>query len=304
MSVILGAGDGMAPGDAGAAPVKDVTTAGFQRDVLQESMTQPVIADFWAPWCEPCKQLAPVLEKAVRQAQGKVKLVKINIEEEPQIAQALRVQSIPAVFAFDRGQPVDGFVGAQPESQIRAFVERLVGAIGPSPLEQALEQATKALEAKAFEQAAAIFRQILGHEADNIDALAGLARAEIALGRASEARRLVDELPEEAADDDRIRSVRAQLDLLSAGDGDTAALEARVGADGRDLQARFELAQAYAALDRRDDAIDQLIEIVRREKSWNDDAARKELIKFFEAFGPTDAATIEGRRKLSSAWFA
>ena len=175
MALIIGEGDAAAP--AKGAPVKDVTTAGFQADVLQESMQQPVIVDLWAPWCGPCKQLGPILEKAVAATKGKVKMVKINIDEEPQIAQALRVQSIPAVFAFDQGQPVDGFVGAQPESQIKAFIERLTGPMGPSPVDQALEQAAAAMEAKQFEQAAAIYQQVMQHEPDNADAVAGLCRA-------------------------------------------------------------------------------------------------------------------------------
>jgi len=304
MAMIIGEGGAPAGGNGGAAPVKDVTTATFQADVLQDSMKQPVIVDLWAPWCGPCKQLAPVLEKAVRATKGKVKLVKINIDEEPQIAQALRVQSIPAVFAFDKGQPVNGFVGVQPESQIKAFIERLTGPMGPSPVDQALEQAAAAMEAKNFDQASAIYQQVMAHEPDNVDAIAGLCRALIALGQVEDVRQLLEALDDELGADPKIQSVRAQLELLASSTGNTGELEARVAADGKDLEARFELAKAYAALDRRGEAVDQLIEIMRIKRDWNEDAARIELLKFFEAFGPMDPASIDGRRKLSSVWFS
>ena len=303
MAFIIQGEESQAAAEAGVE-VKDVTTATFQQDVLRASREKPVIVDLWAPWCGPCKQIAPILEKVVRAAAGKVVLVKINIDEEPQIAQALRVQSIPAVFAFDQGQPVDGFVGVQPESQIKAFVERLVGDIGPSAVEQALAQADEALEGGSAEQAAAIYRQVLTRETDNVDAAAGLCRALIALGRTGEVTDLLDSFDDAMAEDERIKSVRAQLELLGSATGDMAALEARVAADERDFEARLELARALAAIDRRDDAVDQLIAIISLKKDWNDEAARKELLKFFEAWGPTDQAAIDGRRKLSSAWFS
>ena len=303
MAFIIQGEESQAAAEAGVE-VKDVTTATFQQDVLLASREKPVIVDLWAPWCGPCKQIAPILEKVVRAAAGKVALVKINIDEEPQIAQALRVQSIPAVFAFDQGQPVDGFVGVQPESQIKAFVERLVGDIGPSAVEQALAQADEALEGGSAEQAAAIYRQVLTRETDNVDAAAGLCRALIALGRTGEVTDLLDSFDDAMAEDERIKSVRAQLELLGSATGDMAALEARVAADERDFEARLELARALAAIDRRDDAVDQLIAIISLKKDWNDEAARKELLKFFEAWGPTDQAAIDGRRKLSSAWFS
>lgn len=304
MAFIIQGGESQAAPEAGGGDVKDVTTATFQQDVLLASRDKPVIVDLWAPWCGPCKQIAPILEKVVRAAAGKVALVKINIDEEPQIAQALRVQSIPAVFAFDQGQPVDGFVGVQPESQIKAFVERLVGDIGPSAVEQALAQADEALEGGSAEQAAAIYRQVLTRETDNVDAAAGLCRSLIALGRTGEVTDLLDSFDDAIADDERIKSVRAQLELLGSATGDMAALEARVAADGRDFEARLELARALAAIDRREDAVDQLIAIIALKRDWNDEAARKELLKFFEAWGPTDQAAIDGRRKLSSAWFS
>ena len=304
MALIIGEGDAAAPGNGGGAAVKDVTTAGFQADVLQESMKQPVVVDLWAPWCGPCKQLGPILEKAVRATKGKVRMVKINIDEEPQIAQALRVQSIPAVFAFDQGQPVDGFVGAQPESQIKAFIERLTGAMGPSPVDEALAQAAAAMEAKQYDQASAIYQQVMQHEPDNADAVAGLCRALLALGHADDVRQLIEALDEELSADPKIVSVKTQLELLAEGGGDTAALEAKVAADGKDHEARLELAKAYAAAYRRDDAIDQLIASIMVKRDWNDEAAKKQLLKFFEAFGPMDPATVAGRRKLSAAWFS
>ncbi|MCE2519031.1 MAG: thioredoxin [Alphaproteobacteria bacterium] len=303
MAFIIQGGEGQAAAETGGE-VKDVTTATFQQDVLLASREKPVVVDLWAPWCGPCKQIAPILEKVVRAAAGKITLVKINIDEEPQIAQALRVQSIPAVFAFDQGQPVDGFVGVQPESQIKAFVERLVGDIGPSAVEQALAQADEALEGGSAEQAAAIYRQVLTRETDNVDAAAGLCRSLIALGRTGEVTDLLDSFDDAVADDERIKSVRAQMELLGSATGDMAALEARVAADGKDFEARLELARALAAIDRREDAVDQLIAIIALKRDWNDEAARKELLKFFEAWGPTDQAAIDGRRKLSSAWFS
>ena len=303
MAFIIPGGESQAEAETGGE-VKDVTTATFQQDVLLASRDKPVIVDLWAPWCGPCKQIAPVLEKVVRAAAGKVALVKINIDEEPQIAQALRVQSIPAVFAFDQGQPVDGFVGVQPESQIKAFVERLVGNIGPSAVEQALAQADEALEGGSAEQAATIYRQVLTRETDNVDAAAGLCRSLIALGRTGEVTDLLDSFDDVIAEDERIKGVRAQLELLGSATGDMAALEARVAADGKDFEARLELARALAAIDRRDDAVDQLIAIIALKRDWNEEAARKELLKFFEAWGPTDQAAIDGRRKLSSAWFS
>ena len=215
-----------------------------------------------------------------------------------------RVQSIPAVFAFDKGQPVDGFVGAQSESQIKAFVERLIGPVGPSPVEQALEQAQAALEEQDFGQAAAVFEQVMQHDPGNLDAIAGLGRALIGLDKIDDVQELIDSLDDETRADERIHGLIAQLELLAEGNVDVAPLTARIEANADDYDARFELAKAYAAMNKRDDAVDQLIAIIERKRDWNDEAARKELIKFFEAFGPTDPATVEGRKKLSAAWFS
>jgi putative thioredoxin len=306
MAMIIGEGSGPDGGAAVAAGdlIKDATTETFQADVLEASMQQPVVLDLWAPWCGPCKQLQPALEKVIAKAGGKVRMVKVNIDEEPQIAQALRVQSIPAVFAFDQGQPVDGFVGAQSESQIKDFVERLIGPVGPTPVEQALEKAQAALDEQDFGQAAAIFQQVMQHEPGNIDAIAGLGRAMIGLGKADEVRELVDSLDDETRGDDRIHGLIAQLDLLAEGAVDTAPLLARLETNPDDHEARIELAKALAAMNRRDEAVDQLIESIKRKRDWNEEAARKELINFFDAFGPSDPATVEGRKKLSAAWFS
>jgi putative thioredoxin len=286
--------------------VKDTTTASFRQDVLAESMQQPVLVDFWAPWCGPCKQLTPILEKAVRAAGGKVKLVKMNIDEHPQIAGQLGVQSIPAVFAFQRGQPVDGFMGALPEGQIKNFIERLVGPLGPSQTEEILAEANRLAAEGDAGGAAELYAAVLSQDPENIAALAALAKLHVDLGDLENARRLLEMAPPAKAIDPAILGARAAIELAEqAGSlGDVADLQRKVEADPQDHQARFDLAIALNARNRRQEAADQLLEIVRRDRNWNEDGARKQLVQFFEAWGPMDEMTLAGRRKLSSILFA
>ena len=291
--------------------VKDTTTATFMADVIEASQEIPVIVDFWAPWCEPCKQLGPIIEKAVKSAGGAVKLVKINIDENKEIAAQMRIQSIPAVFAFSNGQPVDGFVGAQPESQIKSFIERVVkaagGAIGPSPIDQALEQAAEAEAAGDAQQAGGIYSEILRHEPDNTKALAGLARALMAAGQADAARQVLNDVPDDMKEDPEIKSAIAALDLADkAGEsvGQTAELESKVAANEADHQARFDLALAYYASGRSEEAIDHLLTIVQKNRAWNEEAARKQLIEIFDALGSADPLVADSRRRLSTILFS
>lgn len=296
------------PADAGEDVVKDTTTETFARDVVQASLERPVILDLWAPWCGPCKQLGPMLEKAVRAAGGKVRLVRLDIEQYPEVAQQMRVQSIPAVFAFVNGQPVDGFVGALPESQIKAFVERLAGPTGPSPVEQAIAEA-QGCEAKGdHAHARTIYGEVLKHEPDNLAALAGLARCHIALGEPAKAKTLLGTVPEDKRSKPEIASVLAQLSLLEAAGAsakaDVGELERRLAQNANDHEARFDLAMAHFGAGRREKTVDELLEIVRRDRAWNDQAARTQLVKCFEAFGPDHELTLSGRRRLSSILFA
>lgn len=288
------------------ALIKDSDTATFMQDVVEASQTRPVLVDFWAPWCGPCKQLTPILEKAVQDANGAVALVKINIDENQQIAQQLRIQSIPAVFVFKDGQPVDGFVGAQPESQIKALIERVAGPVGPSPAEQILDMAGQAMEAGDIEGAAQAYGQLLQQDQSNPGAIAGLAKCYLKLGDIDRAKQVLALTPPEHQDHADIAAARAALALEEKSEsvGDLAPLEEKLAADPADHQARFDLAVALAAKGEKQQAADHLLEIIRRERSWNDDAARKQLLSFFEMFGATDPVTIEARRNLSSILFA
>lgn len=298
---------GQAPQAAAKDVIKDGSARTFAQDVIMASREVPVIVDFWAPWCGPCKQLGPVLEKVVQQAGGKVKLVKINVDENPQIAQQLRIQSIPAVFAFSNGQPVDGFVGALPESQVRQFVQRLAGDSGPSEIDQALEMAKQALNEGQLDRAVGIFGQILRVEPQNGKALAGLAQAYVKSGDLAQARQTLEMIGPDYRNDPDVASARAAVDLAEqagAKAGETAALEAKVAQDPNDLQAKFDLAVALAATGVRERAVDLLLEIVQKDRAWNEEAARKQLIKLFEAFGPTDPLTVSARRRLSSILFS
>jgi putative thioredoxin len=299
------------PGGNGAATdlIKDSSTAAFVDDVVNASIDTPVIVDFWAPWCGPCKQLGPILEKVVTAARGAVKLVKIDIDKNPEIAQQLRIQSIPAVFAFVGGRPVDTFQGALPESRIKAFVDKLSATAGTTqadPVGDALAQAKEMLDAGDHAAANSIHMQVIEHDAGNLAARAGLARGLVAMGELAQASEVLTAVPEDKRDDAEIAAAWSVLELAqkSAGAGDLDDLERRVAAEPGDHQARYDLALALYGAGRREAAIDQLIEIIRRDREWNDEAARKELLQLFEAMGPTDPETAAGRRKLSAILFS
>ena len=286
--------------------IKDTTTQAFREDVIAESARQPVLVDFWAPWCGPCKQLTPVIEKVVKAAGGKVKLVKMNIDDHPQIAGQLGIQSIPAVIAFKQGQPIDGFMGAQPEGQIKAFIEKLVGPMGPGPAEELIAAAEEAAAAGDAAGASEIYAHLLQAEPENLAGIAGLARLHLDAGDLEGARGILAMAPEAKANDPLIAATRAAIDLAqqAADLGDTAELEARVAADPADHQARFDLAVALNARDRREEAVNHLIAIIKADREWNEDGARKQLLQLFEAWGPMDPSSLSGRRKLSTLLFS
>ena len=295
-------------GGAAATPVKDVTTATFMAEVVDGSFETPVIVDFWAPWCGPCRQLGPMLEKAVRGANGAVRMVKLNIDENPEIAQQMRVQSIPAVYAFKDGRPVDGFVGALPESQVKQFVQRVSGGKGgPSPVEEAMAMAKEALQQGDHGSAGAVFSQILQREPTNVEAQAGLARALIAGGDLAKARQLLDRVAKEHAGDAEIAAARAALDLAEQAKKAMASagkLRARLAQNPNDHEARLELATALFGTGDRDAAIEELLTSYRRDREWNEQAARKQLVKFFEVMGSADPLTLSARRRLSALMFS
>jgi putative thioredoxin len=286
--------------------IKDTTTQTFVKDVIEESKRQPVLIDFWAPWCGPCKQLTPVLEKAVRAAKGKVKLVKMNIDEHPAIPGQMGIQSIPAVIAFVNGQPADGFMGALPESQVMAFLERLTKDRIGGEAKDLLKAADAALVEGNPAGAADLYAQLLEEDNTNVHALAGLARCCVETGAIDQAKQTLALVPESKRNEASVLAAQAALDLAEQAKslGPITDLEQKVAANPLDHQARFDLALALNSKGRRLEALDHLISIVKRDRKWNDDGARKQLVQFFDAWGPTDEATIEGRKRLSSILFA
>jgi putative thioredoxin len=286
--------------------VRETTTQNFVKDVIEESRRQPVLVDFWAPWCGPCKQLTPVLEKAIRAAKGKAKLVKMNIDEHPAIPGQMGIQSIPAVIAFVNGQPVDGFLGALPEGQVTAFLERLVKDRVGGEEKDLLKAADEALAEGDTPGAADLYAKVLAQDPANVHALAGLARAYVETGAIEQAKQTLALVPEAKRNEAPVAAARAALELAEQANslGPVAELEQKLAANPLDHQARYDLALALNAKGRRSEALDHLLEIVRRDRKWNDDAARKQLVQLFEAWGPTDEATVEGRRRLSSLLFA
>jgi putative thioredoxin len=282
--------------------VRDTTTAAFRADVIAESARQPVLVDFWGPSAAPCRQLTAILEKLVEAAEGKFKLVKMNVETHPEIAAQLGIQSIPAVIAFQRGQPVDGFVGALPESKVKGFIERLVGPL-VGEADALVEAALAADDAAA---ATEFFAAALDIDPALVKARAGLIKSYVALGDLAQARDVLSATPAGSERDGALAAARTALELAEqAGSvGDLADLEARLAANGNDHQARFDLALALNGQGRREDAAGALLEIIRRDRQWNDDGARKQLVQFFEAWGAMQPETIAARRKLSAALFS
>ena len=291
---------------AAESVVKETTTQGFIKDVIEASKKQPVLVDFWAPWCGPCKQLTPILEKAVKSAKGKVKLAKMNIDEHPAIPGQMGIQSIPAVIAFSNGQPVDGFMGALPESQVMAFLERLTkGAVGAEERDL-MKAADEALAAGDPAGAANLYGQLLTQDSGNIAALAGLARCYVLSGALEQATQTLAMVPEAKRNETAVAAARAALEVAEQAKavGPIDELEKKVATNPLDHQARFDLATALNAKGKRNEAANHLLEIVKRDRKWNDDGARKQLVQFFEAWGFTDPAAVEGRKRLSSILFS
>jgi putative thioredoxin len=279
------------------------------KDVIEESKRQPVLIDFWAPWCGPCRQLTPIIEKAVRAAKGKVKLVKMNIDEHPAIPGQMGIQSIPAVIAFVNGQPADGFMGAVPESQVTAFIDKLTAGMpgaGEPNIAEILAEAEAVLAEGDPATAAQIYAEVLAADATNIAALAGLAKCYVATGAIEQAKQTIAMVPESKRNDAAVKAVQASIDLAEQAKtlGPVTELEQKVAANPLDHQARFDLATALNASGNRAEATNQLLEIVKRDRKWNEDGARKQLVQFFEAWGPTDEATVDGRKRLSTILFS
>jgi putative thioredoxin len=305
VTIVEQGGGPQAPSDL----IKETTTQAFMKDVIEESKRQPVLIDFWAPWCGPCKQLTPTLEKAVLAAKGKVKLVKMNIDDHPAIPGQMGIQSIPAVIAFVNGQPADGFMGAVPESQVNAFIDKLtqgVTAPGEPNIAEILQEAEAAITAGDPATAASIYAEILGFDSANIPAIAGLARCYATTGALDQAKQTLALVPESKRNDAAVKTVQTMIDLAEQASslGPVAELEQKVAANPLDHQARFDLATALNAAGKRSEATNHLLEIIKRDRKWNDDGARKQLVQFFEAWGGADDATVEGRKRLSTILFS
>lgn len=287
--------------------IKDTTTASFMKDVMEESLKQPVIVDFWSPRCMPCKQLTPVLEKLVLAEKGRVKLVKMDIDAYPEIAGQLRIQSVPTVYAFSQGQPVNGFVGNQPESSVKTFIQSLLDSVSEAdPVGELLEEAGKRAESGDAAGAAELYAHILAQDPEHIEALAALVKLHLQLKDIEGAKRFLDMVPEKDRDNAAIQAVRSAVELAeqAAALGDRDDLQKRVANDPNDFQARLDLSVILNAHGKKAEATDLLIDIMKKDRGWNDEAARKQLLQFFETWGATDPHVREGRRKLSSLLFS
>ena len=298
--------DSAGPGQAQPDVICDTSTATFAKDVIEASKDGLVLVDFWADWCEPCKQLTPVIENVVRSYGGKVRLAKLNVDKHPAVSGQLRIQSLPTVYAFLDGKPVDGFQGAQPESAIRELIDRHLGAAEEADLAQAILEAQKAFDEGNLQGAAEIYAMVLQSDPQHPAGLAGLAQCYLKSGDVERARQTIGMVPPDKTSDQAVSSVLAALDLAdrAANVVDTSALEARLTSNPADHEARLEFAVATGGNGDKERAVEELIELFRRDRNWNDGAARKQLVQFFEAWGPKDPHTLDGRRKLSALMFA